>query len=360
MTEWCAGLPLESRRPLDDEERCHLLDEARRYRWRGIGVLLLYPPLVIAFSIAVGRADPSSSTMRSRLAVAVILLAAIGLAALIVLVRDTFRRSRRLFRDLRFGEVKRFAGPLRPEMAREKTVARFLKAGLFSNVMEEESSLEVLPASGRVWRAGDRPVSRWIEARSTEVAETPAIAAVAAKRLEPIEGAADVVTRRGSREMSPQERDELSRLAGRLWRRRLPVAIGITLCPVVLAAILLARGRLASTGDWIGFALLAAVTLGIDRKLARTLALSRQFVQDAKAGTLMIVSFDIANPRPERSGGDDRRSDGERTLGNDNRESSGTGEITFAAPNVVELLAVSRWIWTTDGRPTPWRIARTL
>src|SRR5438128_9468887 len=109
VTEWCAGMPLVLRRPLESAERQTLSREMRRLRGFGIGALALYPLLVGLFLFAAAHANAASPLVQDGLAVAAIVLLMVCLPVQLLAARDAFRRRRGLVRDLELGVVTRFA-----------------------------------------------------------------------------------------------------------------------------------------------------------------------------------------------------------------------------------------------------------
>ncbi|HET9471347.1 MAG TPA: hypothetical protein VFO24_09605, partial [Usitatibacter sp.] len=231
-------------------------------------------------------------------------------------------------------------------------------------------------------RVMGQPVRRWIVAPTTEVASSPPGAAIAAQWLEPIAHNDAATLLRGQRELSTAEREELRRFARRLWRRPLPFAIGFTLYFFVPLATLLQEGLRESRADGFLFLLMAWVTLRIDTAFARALWHARRLEQDAREGRIVILRTDpitppvtdeapppeSASPPPDaliEAGSPLPEGDGSSR----SEEAAAAGSKAPAAEDavpleppaeapVVELLPRSRWYWTIDGRPAPWRVVR--
>lgn len=334
-TEWCAGLPLVQQRPLTLEERDDLRREVVRRRGRGIGIVALFLVLGTLFAFAAARTSPTAEAAQSVLTVGLILLLMVGLPATILLARDAFRQSKALSRDLKAGTVKRFAGPL-PDVSHDRTLQQLRQRGLLSAGPGEDGALEVLSASGRIWRVHDRPVAGWLVTQTVEVAETPPFAHIAAQWLQPVRKEDGATLFAGARDLSAAECEELCRYARRLWLRLLPLALGLTLWLCMPITVLIVRGNLYSRLDWIRFVFLAAVTISCDVSFAASLLASRRLRRDERAGRVLIV-----------------RLEGDTPL-----ETEANAEPPVEA-GTIELLPVSRWVWTENGSPATWRKLRT-
>jgi hypothetical protein len=341
-TAWCAGLPLVLQRPFTADEQESLRREARHVRLRGLGVVALFLTLVGLFAGVVIRTDPSMEAMQVVLAVWAILLLAAGLPVTLLMARDSFRRGKGLSGDLRSGIVLRFAGPFAPHAVIEDETRQSLRrARLVPDQPLSEWSLELLPISGRVWRVHGQPVRPWIVAQTVEVANTPPFADIAAQWLEPVAQDDGTTLLAGQRELSRAERDELRRYSQRLWRRPLPVAVGLTLWLCMPIAVLIMEGDLHSRSDGARFIWLAAVTAITDYHFISALLLSRKMRADERAGRVIIVR--VADAAPPISLPD---------------KTEGIGNQSGDGSEVAEVLPVSHRVWTESGRPAAWRMTR--
>ncbi len=338
-TEWCAGIPLVERRPLEEEERQALRLEARSLLRRGLAALLAFPAAVLLLTLLLVALDSASSLIRASVFSAA-LLTLFCFPVLALVARDSFRRGRGLNRDLREGCVKRFEGPPRMDET-DETLSTLRKARVAPALDDPLWRLEVLPGSGRVWSVqGERP-ARWITARWTEVAGTPTFAAMAAEWLEPVAKDGDTTLLGGRRDLTQAEREEVRRHARRLWVRPLPYVVGLTVWLSLPVAVILRDGRLHSGHDWFSFCLLGAITLWTDVRFARAAWIARGLGADARDGWTIILRRQ--DPAPSEVA-----------------EAVGLQEIAAAIaarPEVVEALPHSRWIWTEDNRPAAWRTA---
>jgi hypothetical protein len=214
----------------------------------------------------------------------------------------------------------------------EPTLRRLLKRGLLDARTLEPQWIEVLTCSGKVWRVnGQRPGS-WVSAACVEVAPTPEFAGIAAEWLSLEDGEDDVRT--SQRDLSAPEVDELRRYSRRLARRRL--------LPTTLFA------AWATAGLWSGqpnspavpgsdlpqallVSLIATIAFVLYLALFRWFYLSYRLGRDAQIGRVVIVRV------PVPADDEDRQAEPEH--------------------RVLEFLPSSRGLWTSDGRPAPWRLS---
>ena len=337
-TEWCAGLPLVETRPLDSRTRQLLQQEEQKYRKRGYGTLALYAIAVGLFILAAVIAPSDPEETKSLLIFAVFILTAVGLPVILLITREFSGRRKSLSQDLTTGIVKHFAGRSGVIPVGDEVWQQMREAHLIPNDLHAEWSMDVLAASGRVWQISGQPIKRWQVVRTVEIATTPAYAAVATQWLQPVESPGPTPLLAGQRAMSPAEREELRRYAGRLWRRPLPTAIALTLwCAFPMASILM-KGSLNTTEDWFSFVVLAAFTIANDGWLLKTVQDARKLMQDEKAGYVVMVRATDASPGQPAT--------------------IVTPGIQAPETDVHEVLVVSRKIWTRGGYPVSWRMVR--
>src|SRR5205814_7331358 len=116
----------------------------------------------------------------------------------------------------------------------------------------------------------------------------PRGAAVAAGWLERVARSDGATVLAGARELSDAERDEIRRVARRLWRRPLPYAIGLTLWLAIPLTFLLLGHRFTADLERARFAFLAVITLAVDLRFFSSLRSARLLERDAGAGRVMI------------------------------------------------------------------------
>lgn len=332
VNEWCAGMPLVEKRPFSSEERERLEREAKRLRRQGWFVVWLYPVLVAFFALIATQGDTSSSLVQTILTGGAILLF-LGLPLIILIARDSFRRSRGLFGDLKAEYIKRFVGPPVADSGENETLHTLLRRRMLS-ADAAEWNLELLPASGRLWRIMDRPVAKWITVETVEIAETPEFASLAAEWLQPVARSEEGTLLGGERDMSEAERDELRTYAKRLWTRPLPFAIGLTLWFSIPLVMLLLSGDPERKISWFRFIFLGTMTLITDISFALAVRNARLLRQDAEVGRLYILRLE-SSATPSLS-----------------------PEVAEKPSALVEKLPFSGWDWTREGKPAGWRMTR--
>ncbi len=370
---WCAGLPHAGERALSDPERAWLTRRLTRTRRRlllaatGLGLVTALLPLAFAWRVPLGEALGLAAlawlgaaglvgagfalTGRSR---ARRLLAAAGLLFMLGQVALESAAHHLLGRSLHpavtdltaavraaillLGLIELWArardgrrllaalGRARADLARgrvEVFAAHTAQTTATTAAPPEPHRLEVLPQSGLLLRAGGSLVQSW---------NLAPVAALAPARLHalrvPIPGARarDPNLRIHRRSLSPDERVELRAQARRLRRHVGPVVVTW----LAAAGYVVARAALDGQGPtmahllrpgamlWLLLAVLASAVYATRLRAARRLR------QDA--GFQWLVSVDEADPR---------------------------------SPDTVprmEVLPVSRLLWTEDGRPAAWRM----
>ena len=323
---WCAGLPLVDERRLDREEQERLRRAAWHLLWRGLGsflAALLLGVLAMALTSVLGGAWSGTLLIIVILFVSLLLFLPATLFA-----RECWtQRGLLLFRDLRRGYVRVFAGLLtvadllQTEDAADAAQGRLVALGLLTLEEAHPQTVEVLPVSRRVWRVSGEEVSPWVEALWREVSTAPDAASPWLHTNGPaVEGGT------GRRPLSDRERAELLREARQHWLRPFVPALLLTCWLVVVlvfgAMTAIAAGRVTwSSGLWSAFHL-AWITFATDAFFLRRWTQSRQMYQDARGG---VVSF----------------------------ETGPTGGSNSAT--VSETLPHSGRAWTQAGRPAAWR-----
>ena len=326
LTEWCMGLPLTQRRELDEAERQKLQRQVNFLHGCGIGLLLLYPALAAFVCIVAWATSMSVEETKAALVVGGILVSVVILPVLLLSVRDILHRRRALLSDLSAQSVKRFAGVFTPGAGGEDFAKKLRRACFAPDKTTGEWSIEVLAASGRVWRVQDQPVKAWMNAPIMELARTPEMASIAAQWLQPVPLPTPDKVMGGQREMSPAEREELRRYARRLWLRPLPVAIGLTLWAGIPLSLQLFSHHAANRKSSVPFSILVGLAALTDAQFVTALRLSRRMQRDGQIGRVAIVRVEHSDPaRP-------------------------------AGP-VIEILPLARREWTRAGQPASWRMS---
>ena len=322
---------------MDEAERQGLRREAQRLRRVGIGAIALFPCFfaVMALLTIVTQSTRDFAQAASLL---MLILTPLGLPVCLLLARDCFRRSKGLFGDLKCDFIKRFEGPLAPNQIADETLERLRRAKLAPKKGAAWYGMEILPASGRVWRVTGAAVRGWVVAQTVEVAQTPEFANIASQWLQPFAQNENATLLGGQRDLSSAEQDELRRFARLLWLRPLPFAAGLTLWAAMpVAAWMLGRHSANAFSFWQALFLVffAVVT---DYHFIHAVLLSRRIGQDAQRGRVMILS-EQANLEKDKP--------------------PAQSQINAGKAEIVELLPISRMIWTGDGRPAAWRVLKS-
>lgn len=340
-TEWCAGLPLVRQRPFEPEEQEYLQTLAHRLRWGGIMAVLAYPLVVALFGIA-GWVVTASTEMFNVMISGILSLIVYG-PMMALIIRDTIVRCRAVAGDLRCGYVQQFAGAMSPDTDGDKTIIKLREKRIVPKTGMEQWSLELLPASRRVWRVQEQRVKPWIVATVVEVAQTPEMAAIAAQWLQPITREGGETLLSGRRELSQGERDELQRYARRLWLRPLPTAVGLTLWASLRIIGQNVNHHAYTSMDQAGGALVVFLAFSADLVFIGTLQFALRLLKDAQQGQVVIVGVEN-KPAP------DFIMDVENNTLPDSTPASGSNVST-----VREILPQSRREWTRASQPSAWR-----
>ena len=339
--EWCAGIPLERRRALDDDDTARLLGELRRFRRRAGFALLMLPVWILSLECA--SITPGGAAVLL-LALGAILWIAIPAVQLFIWL-DCLLGVRGLRRDLRAGYVKRFAGLTEPACAKcDETYRRLNRARLAPEKPAGAWSIEVLPMSGRVWRINDQLVASWVPARCSSVAEVPEFASVAAQWLEPVDECEQGRLLAGRRDLSTAEIRELRRVGRNLWRRPLPLAGILAIWLAIPGAQLVREHHLRDRPSAVAFWVLLVLALLLSWRFVRSFVFARRIGADAASGYVVILSSE-----PSAPGADAERKP----------EAEGAGAAADAGerPPIIEMLPNSRTVWTENGRPAQWRMS---
>ncbi len=337
MTEWCLGLPLVEDKPFGTEEADTLRRESGGWWKRGLLALLAAPTLsalvLILLALHGGRSDVIGTAETVLMVLAVIL----GVPCALLQARDWLRRGRDLSRDLKAGHIKRFEGLTAEAETGNGIWKRLVKIGALPGEDVTRVSIEVLPASGRIYKTEGHLLQPWMTASRTSVADAPEFASIAAQWLQPVAQTAEGEVLAGRRELSDPEKTEIRRHARLLWLRPLPFALFFSIWFFFPLLVLLFRGKLDTSAEWASILRAGIGTVASDFFLIRGLLLARKLNRDAASGYVGIIRVEprIQKPTPEGF-----------LLG---KPPSSEPRLT------TELLFVSQWTWTYGGRPANWR-----
>lgn len=174
---WCAGLPLASRRPLDDAERARIAAQASRLMNLLVAIAMLaVATLAWPFVFA---ATPGGNALFQSFTWAGLLWFAswvLFLPACLVLGRDVRRNWARRAADLRAGEAFVFAGRVPDEPQRTREQRRLIRLGALTPWPNEDQQLVVFATSRSVHVLDSRGRDRFLPAWVHEVAPAPAYA----------------------------------------------------------------------------------------------------------------------------------------------------------------------------------------
>jgi hypothetical protein len=269
----------------------------------------------------ISNTDPSNTGLQSLLAVWAIL--SVYLLILCILIsRDSLRLAKQLSRDLEDGTVKQFEGPAREMIVTNDLLKQISRLGLAPDD-QGRFRLEILPVSGRVWKVQGESLGKWVQLHRSEVAPPPPFAQLAAQFLEPVHEAEDRTLSRGQREMTSEEAAELLKHARQVWKSRLFWAVLLNFWFVSSLVSTATSNEGYGTEAYIIFSLFAAAVLWYDASFFRRVWTTFKLRQDAREGRVII-------------------------LGSNDTDGIKDQEVFEVLPN-------SKWIWTVDGAPAPWR-----
>ncbi|MEZ5990329.1 MAG: hypothetical protein R3F30_14655 [Planctomycetota bacterium] len=326
MEHWFLGLRRIERRRFVDDERRVLNERLRDLRRELRLVLVVLVVTLVALSVlgVVAEDQQDLGFLVELCLVLVMLTLPLGLLRL----RDSLREIRSLRLDLERGYVERFGGLLDP--------GRFL-TGLAKRAHERlrseegfdadgEHSVEVLPTSGRVLSADGRPLSAETVASVGRAAAPPADPFV-----QPLPDGFRVVLKDPSLRVARRrlEEEEVHELEHWVHRYKQPGWTGIGAALLLCLLVVLARdGAL----DWSRFELpiLAAIAIFGMVEYGRRWLDGSRLAEDHAQGWVLTI-HDPAG------------------------EDEGMARLPLSRPR-LEVLPMSRGVWTEGGRPAPWRL----
>jgi len=306
--EWYAGVPFHDTRELTLEERYELQTQQRRLLWTGCLALILSFFTLIGMFLVLLMSEFVSIPPFVAILLMLFLLALTAWLLMTGLTRCSYAVG--LSVDLRAGYLKRYA---------------------LTQEDGEPYELEVLPASNRLWRVNQEMVYRWVSRKPVWVASVPEIAHVAAEWVSPPEGAPQDEPHYNWRALSETEKLELSGFANRLIIKLLPLTFFLTIWLIMLAASGLSRGDIPA--DPISFVIFAVIVIAVNWQFIVRCMQASRLRRDRDAGQVVILRWLLQGSDAEA-----------------NRQP------TLSPP--VEVLPRTRFVWTENGRPAGWRLAR--
>jgi hypothetical protein len=318
---WANGVPRESVRPLSEAERAEVealqTNQSRRGWLLTLGAPLSVVGLILLISLMISASQSTTGATNITVGILALLLMVGVLVAPVCLglaARDHFRRARTLGRDLRAGSIELYQ--------------------FSSQTGVGTTPVEILP-SGLIWRSDGWRTEKWETVNRVETAAPPEFAAIAAEWLEPVPGSEMEGLHLGHRELSQAELADLRRYLRRLVLRPAIPAVLLSAWAGMGVTASLLHGRLPQGFHLVNFAWvsgLAAVSLF---HLAKALRVAFRLRRDQVIGRVIIVR----QAMPETAEG---------------------GSPAGAMSPPAEYLPESRWVWTVDGQPAPWRTHRGL
>ena len=333
MKEWCIGMPLTGQRPLESEERENIVLEEKALRYKGLTAILISPLITVMVMLITITNHFQGKDVHETFFISSLLCMFLLLPASILLSRDSFRRSRRLKQDLDCGIVKQFSGHLHKDLIKRGSVSTLFTRQLSLNG-DDEASIEVLSESFRVWKVQGSPAPSWREARTVSIAAQPEIARIAAQWLQPAQLPNGETINMGRRELSNEERAEIIRIAKKIWIRHLPMSAALSVWLVILVTLIGSDGLAHDRTQLMHLWFLAFLTFTMVYRLSMEYRRSRRLLSDERGGAVIIAEVYKDAPASSVSSSPERQE---------------------AKKVVVELLSVTRWLWTEDGRPAIWR-----
>lgn len=325
-TRWWNGIPCSSTRTLAPEELSELAVLKSALLRRGLLLGLATVLAFLAFPSAAVFCDWLAQSSEDAAALAAILCGVgtvLGIAALFLRARDALRQSRALIKDIGSGQLEVY-------QQSEPDQQALVPAPLRRMNIDTLKSVEVLPASGFIWRVnGEKaPLTAWSRASAesgrSDVANLPESAAVAADWVTPFEDDGLRNIYHNNRYLTDDERSEIRRYQKKLLRFSAPAALLLT----VWAIALLARGPSLSAPkgeDLFRWALIGGLAIYRDIIFIRCLLLAQRLGRDAQSGSVAVLRM-----KQEES------------------------SAALSAPQ--ERLPFSGILWSLDGAPAEWRL----
>lgn len=315
---FCAGLPLVEDRLMRPEERTEIGRLARSLTSLGIGCFIGSPIVGTALAIALyvflaHIHAPANSGLYTAAWIGAALL--VFMCAVLFAYDGPFQRGRRLFKDLRGGYVREFAGVLEADQVTDPKLIK-LRSERYENAEGDidaegsrEISFSILPVSHRIWRLDGHICRRWVDASWIEVSMPSGSVTT---------GSA-VGLGNHHRSLSVSERQELTLHTRRLWQGPL-IGVLITGCLFIVSVTsLAAKTTSVSLFLWTSAICYGLFSLTLGRLLIQRLREARILKRDLRQGEVEV-----------------HQAGGEPTA-------------------VFEVLPASGWQWTQGGQPAPWR-----
>lgn len=342
MRETCLGIAFAEERPLNDEERAALQEEARHslrrsYAWGCAMPSILMIFIMIGGSITAGQ--EYNSTIQTILTILIIPLFFILPSFFLLRAKDQYKIRQTARKDLRKGFVKCYCGfapgvqindaSSKGEEPASENPGPLAKIADVEVPLLSPITLEVFSGSRRLWQVNGIRVKKLIRPPEEYIATQPEQARIAAKWVEPIRITTEHTidfSQIGRRDLSPEEGEEIRKRARTVWQRP-------------------GWGALFFTGYFGGIALIdwslktpmhmkpiayvyIALTIWADFIFIKVAWWAWRLAKDAKHGVVLITRM------PDKTKNGEFQSKG----------------------SVLEWLPFSKSKWSINGQPAAWRL----
>ena len=331
--KWCLGLPYEGVRELTGDEVAHLKLRISSFRRLSVTYALVFGALFLTLFIylyknALFYKMPES--FDATFAVFMLIGALTPLAGAIS--ADYFIKARALKRDLSKGFIYQFSGIIGGSEEIGRAQHSLIKSGLLTSQGNTAQQIEVLPASGAIFKANRIVPDRWIRAEIGEAVTSPKRPFILALPKEMLGVAIVGKLKLMRRRMSSDEKKEL---LDHIQRMHVP-QISFVLYAVLLTAILMLSYINLPTAEWLkgnpAFLVLCATLFFLMLFVyATTILRARKLTKDSELGWLIIFPLD---GKPAFKGCD-------------------------PATTQAELLPISFGAWNVAGKPSLWRLMKS-
>ncbi len=329
-TVWCCGFPCTGRFPLEQQEILTLKRRQSRATWLGILYTIIAPvSFIIFFALLLSFGNNAYSEKYFTYGI-FISLAIIG--ALFCLGNDVQKRAKLTKADINAGHYLRFSGVETAHIFHTQT-----QQHLFGRYMKKNVQLDILPASGRIYRINGELIEKWHVVPRTEVAETPEIAGIAANWLDIVQNTDDIHLEAGKRELNKAEKSELTRYARSRWKPMVWVTcITLPWASIILYLCITTRS-LPDGSNLMPFLLLESVAIASLYILIKGLVLAKKINDAIRNGYVLIL----------------RETPTEKQLTEYRKKNNHDDEPTSVT---VEVIPNCDIIWTVDGKVAEWRM----
>jgi hypothetical protein len=333
--ETCLGLPFVEERQLNDEECAALENEgkmSRRNTW-GLGCA---SPFVFIFSLflmaSVSPASSAAPPAEILPGVVIVIAGLVAGAACFLKANDRSKINKYVKQELRNGAVRRYRGHL-PGVDKNHVFEdpNFSAPGHLADVTisaYDPLTIDVLCGSRRLWLINGVRAKRLVLLAEETTAFQPEQAKIAAKWAEPARISGHTIDISGSsqRDLSLEEGQEIRRCSRTAWRKTGIISFLLTAYFGAAAIAQLHSGSPVHLKP-IAFYYFA-ILLFCNYKFIKLAIWCYRLHKDAERGIAIVTRF------PDQMNGD---------------ELVGKGKV-------MEWLPFSKYKWTINGEPAPWRL----